>query len=96
MAAVNPEDGSSLYFVARGDGSHIFSNNLQEHNRAVRRFQIEQRAADYRSSPAPIPAPTVEEADVEDAPVVEESADAAEAEVVETVEDGDELEEAEQ
>lgn len=96
MAAVNPEDGSSLYFVARGDGSHLFSNNLQEHNRAVRRFQIEQRAADYRSSPAPIPAPTVEEADVEDAPVVEESADTAEAEAVETVEEGDELEEAEQ
>lgn len=53
MAAVNPQDGTSLYFVAKGDGSHIFSNNLQEHNRAVRRFQIEQRAADYRSSPAP-------------------------------------------
>lgn len=53
MAAVDPEPGSSLYFVAKGDGSHIFSNSLQEHNRAVRRFQIEQRAADYRSSPAP-------------------------------------------
>lgn len=57
MAAVNPEPGTSLYFVARGDGSHVFSNNLQEHNRAVRRYQIEQRAANYRSSPAPIPAP---------------------------------------
>ncbi|WP_231703210.1 endolytic transglycosylase MltG [Halopseudomonas pelagia] len=53
IAAVTPKKGSSLYFVAKGDGSHVFSNSLQEHNQAVRRFQIEQRAADYRSSPAP-------------------------------------------
>jgi len=33
---------------------YIF-NIFQSSNRAVRRFQIEQRAADYRSSPAPIP-----------------------------------------
>lgn len=61
VAAVNPEDGTSLYFVARGDGSHVFSDNLQEHNRAVRRFQIEQRAADYRSSPAPMSPSEVED-----------------------------------
>lgn len=61
MAAVDPKDGTSLYFVAKGDGSHVFSNSLQEHNAAVRRFQIEQRAADYRSSPAP--AVQAEEAD---------------------------------
>lgn len=52
-AALNPADGSSLYFVARGDGSHVFSDTLEEHNAAVRHYQIEQRAKDYRSSPAP-------------------------------------------
>lgn len=52
-AALNPAEGTSLYFVARGDGSHVFSDTLEEHNAAVRRYQIEQRAKDYRSSPAP-------------------------------------------
>jgi len=54
-AALNPVPGSSLYFVARGDGSHIFSDNLDAHNAAVREFQMKRRA-DYRSSPAPAPA----------------------------------------
>ncbi|MBR9830429.1 MAG: endolytic transglycosylase MltG [Oceanospirillales bacterium] len=49
-AAVNPAAGKTLYFVAKGDGSHHFSSSLQEHNRAVRRYQL-QRRADYRSSP---------------------------------------------
>lgn len=53
-AAVNPQSGSSLYFVARGDGSHIFSDSLREHNRAVQQYQIRQRAESYRSSPAPV------------------------------------------
>lgn len=51
-AALNPVDGSSLYFVARGDGSHVFSETLEQHNRAVREYQLKRRA-DYRSSPAP-------------------------------------------
>ncbi|WP_373185467.1 endolytic transglycosylase MltG [Halopseudomonas sp.] len=51
-AAVNPKLGSSLYFVARGDGSHVFSDSLPEHNRAVQQYQIRQRAENYRSSPA--------------------------------------------
>ncbi|WPN48492.1 endolytic transglycosylase MltG [Pseudomonas sp. P8_241] len=55
-AALNPVEGSSLYFVARGDGSHVFSNDLDAHNNAVREYQIKRRA-DYRSSPAPISAP---------------------------------------
>lgn len=41
-AAVDPAAGDSLYFVARGDGSHVFSNTLAEHNRAVRRYQLQQ------------------------------------------------------
>ena len=54
-AALNPVQGNSLYFVARGDGSHVFSNDLDAHNSAVREFQLKRRA-DYRSSPAPTPA----------------------------------------
>jgi UPF0755 protein len=39
-ATLHPADGNSLYFVAKGDGSHQFSDTLDEHNRAVRRFQL--------------------------------------------------------
>ena len=56
-AALNPVPGSSLYFVARGDGSHVFSDDLDAHNNAVREYQLKRRA-DYRSSPAPAAAPT--------------------------------------
>ncbi|TVP52436.1 MAG: endolytic transglycosylase MltG [Halomonadaceae bacterium] len=55
-AALNPEDGDTFYFVARGDGTHQFSRTLAEHNRAVREFQL-QRRSDYRSSPAPVTGP---------------------------------------
>ncbi|MDG9885629.1 endolytic transglycosylase MltG [Pseudomonas sp. GD04058] len=52
-AALNPAPGTSLYFVARGDGSHVFSDDLDAHNSAVREYQLKRRA-DYRSSPAPL------------------------------------------
>ncbi len=39
LAVLHPGDGDSLYFVARGDGSHHFSSTLKEHNRAVDRYQ---------------------------------------------------------
>jgi len=38
-AAVRPERSLALYFVARGDGSSEFSNNLADHNRAVNKYQ---------------------------------------------------------
>jgi UPF0755 protein len=38
-AAVQPAETRAMYFVARGDGSSVFSNTLAEHNRAVDRFQ---------------------------------------------------------
>ena len=66
-AALNPVSGSSLYFVARGDGSHIFSDDLDAHNAAVREFQLKRRA-DYRSSPAPVVKPSEDPAAPADAP----------------------------
>lgn len=38
-AVMHPTKGSSLFFVARGDGSHVFSTTLKQHNRAVDIFQ---------------------------------------------------------
>ncbi|MES2579609.1 MAG: endolytic transglycosylase MltG [Pseudomonadota bacterium] len=39
-AALHPEKTKALYFVGKGDGSHVFSNSLTEHNRAVYQYQI--------------------------------------------------------
>ena len=39
LAAVQPAAGKFLYFVARGDGTSQFSETLDEHNRAVNKFQ---------------------------------------------------------
>lgn len=41
-AALQPAGGDELYFVARGDGTHQFSASLEEHNRAVRLYQLGQ------------------------------------------------------
>lgn len=41
-AALHPETTKALYFVGKGDGSHAFSNSLQEHNRAVVKYQLKK------------------------------------------------------
>lgn len=38
-AALHPAPSDALYFVARGDGTHVFSNSLEAHNQAVDRYQ---------------------------------------------------------
>lgn len=42
-AAADPRETDALYFVSRGDGSHHFSATLDEHNAAVRRYQLGRR-----------------------------------------------------
>lgn len=51
-AAVNPEEHDYLFFVARGDGSHVFSRTLTEHNRAAREYQelMRSRRAEQNSA----------------------------------------------
>jgi UPF0755 protein len=39
QAALNPARTDALYFVSRGDGTHVFSSTLDAHNRAVNRYQ---------------------------------------------------------
>ncbi|MBP7147117.1 MAG: endolytic transglycosylase MltG [Acidobacteria bacterium] len=39
-AALAPQRDGSLYFVARRDGTHVFSTSLEQHSRAVRQFQL--------------------------------------------------------
>lgn len=39
-AAVHPAETRALYFVSRGDGTHHFSETLEEHNLAVQRYQL--------------------------------------------------------
>jgi len=49
-AAQSPEAHEFIYFVAKGDGSHEFSRTLDEHNRAVTRFQRHRDKDTYRST----------------------------------------------
>ncbi len=45
-AALNPADVPYIYFVAKGDGSHVFSRTLKQHNRAKREFdKVRRRVA---------------------------------------------------
>jgi UPF0755 protein len=50
-AVLQPADVRDLYFVSRNDGSHEFSANLADHNRAVTQYQRHRGAA----TAAPLP-----------------------------------------
>ena len=49
-AVLQPADARDLYFVSRNDGSHQFSENLDDHNRAVTQYQRHRSA--LAASPA--------------------------------------------
>ncbi len=42
QAVMNPQSTKALYFVARGDGTHQFSENIDQHNAAVRKYQLKR------------------------------------------------------
>lgn len=50
QAVLHPAVTGALYFVSRGDGSHVFSATLAEHNRAVLKYQLQGKP---RGSSAP-------------------------------------------
>lgn len=49
-ATLNPEDTEELFFVARYDGTHVFSRTLAEHEAAVRKIR-QEREARRKASP---------------------------------------------
>lgn len=48
-AILNPERSNYLYFVSRNDGTHVFSESLQDHNQAVRTFQLDPQQREGKS-----------------------------------------------
>lgn len=48
-AALHPAETKALYFVARGDGTHKFSNTLKEHNNAVIKYQLKGKRKKFSS-----------------------------------------------
>jgi UPF0755 protein len=49
-AALNPASGPAVFFVAKGDGTHVFSETMEQHQSAINEYQL-RRKANYQSSP---------------------------------------------
>jgi UPF0755 protein len=47
-AAVQPAKTDYLFFVAKGDGTHKFTNNYRDHEQAVKKYQL-RRKRNYKS-----------------------------------------------
>jgi UPF0755 protein len=51
-AVMHPAETRALYFVSRGDGSHVFSETLAQHNDAVIKYQLGGKPRPFSSNPA--------------------------------------------
>lgn len=49
LATLNPAPTNYLFFVSKNDGTHVFSENLQQHNKAVQQFQMNAKARENKS-----------------------------------------------
>lgn len=49
LAAAQPAHTKYLFFVSQNNGTHIFSENIQQHNKAVREFQLNAKARENKS-----------------------------------------------
>lgn len=49
MAALNPAPTKYLYFVSQNNGTSVFSENLQQHNKAVQQYQMNAKARENTS-----------------------------------------------
>jgi UPF0755 protein len=65
MAAINPSDSRFLYFVSQNNGTHVFTSNYKDHQKAVTKYQLDPAAREGHSwrerlakPPAPIRAST--------------------------------------
>lgn len=48
-AALYPSTSDFLYFVSKNDGTHVFSRTFEEHNQAVKKFQLDAKAREGKS-----------------------------------------------
>lgn len=48
-AAANPADSEALFFVSKGDGTHVFSKDLKGHVNAIAKFQLDKKAREGKS-----------------------------------------------
>lgn len=49
LAAMRPAQSDYIFFVSKNDGTHVFSVTYEDHNKAVRAFQIDPRAREGKS-----------------------------------------------
>lgn len=48
-AAFSPEESEFLFFVSKNDGTHVFTTNYKDHQKAVQEFQLNRKAREGRS-----------------------------------------------
>ena len=49
MAVLNPTPSKYLFFVSQNNGTHAFSENLTQHNKAVQQYQLNAKARENTS-----------------------------------------------